>query len=835
MNAWQSAIAASLFIDVLLAFAVFLTNTKRTVNRHFVTLSVAAGAWVACMGWGSLAADRLALMYWIRVTSMVAPLVMTAFNLLRLSLIYPDDSWFQIVRRAYRWLFLNMLAALLCTTDFFLTDATPPHGHDIVGMPVYGPGFILYTAYWVMTAAALLALSIRDVRRLTGIQRVELQFSLLGYGVGLCVGILVVLVIPLLTGNIQPGVLAPLSVVFMDAVIAYGVATRRIMGVEDALSRIFSYGLLVVYMAGVYLGVWWVARHAIFLLHLRGVTFVPNLLAAIAIALSTTFAQGSIRRWANRLFVGTQGLDAGKTIQKAHQILRSLGTLDVILERFALTVSGAVGAERVVLLLLDGDGYVERYPAGHGSPPLTIAPDDPIVTALRRASSPAVLDLIRRTRPTLPLMELEERLRALEAHVAVPIRSRERLEGIMLMGPRALGRIYGITEQDTLSLLCDQLAVALENAKLYTQVQESKLYDELLLDQLVSGVVAADARGTVTVFNREALHMTGLSPDAVLNQPIASLPDALAVPLRQTFTSRREIRDHESLLPRASGPSMPVRLSSAVFHGNDNRFLGVLLVFNDLTALRSLEMQVRRNDRLASLGTLSAGMAHEIKNPLVTIKTFAQHLPERYEDTDIRQKFSELVGHEVRRIDDIVTQLLSFAKPVQPEFAPTHVHEVVTDSLRLVEEQLRQKSIVRFESFSNDSDLIQGDAELLKQVFINIFLNAVEAMAPQGELRIATDVRVHQVPSGGDPSAPRRARRCIRVSIGDTGEGISPEILAHVFDPFFTTKSSGTGLGLAVAHGIVTEHGGGIDAESQLGEGSTFHVVLPLHSPEEAA
>jgi len=259
--------------------------------------------------------------------------------------------------------------------------------------------------------------------------------------------------------------------------------------------------------------------------------------------------------------------------------------------------------------------------------------------------------------------------------------------------------------------------------------------------------------------------------------------------------------------------------------------MGVLMVFNDLSDIRKLEMQVRRNDRLASLGTLSAGMAHEIKNPLVTIKTFTQLLPERYEDPDFRATFSSLVGQEVSRIDTIVNQLLHFARPATPVFLPMHLHEVMEDSLRLVHQQFRQKNILVERVYEARNDEIEADAELLKQVFVNILLNAVDSMDSRGQLRVATEAVPYTPPSENHRRNGTNGLR-IRVSIRDSGHGIPPENLPHVFDPFFTTKSNGTGLGLAVAHGIVSEHGGMIDAESEVGRGSIFHVFLPLRKED---
>ena len=181
-------------------------------------------------------------------------------------------------------------------------------------------------------------------------------------------------------------------------------------------------------------------------------------------------------------------------------------------------------------------------------------------------------------------------------------------------------------------------------------------------------------------------------------------------------------------------------------------------MFNDLTTIKKLELQVRRTDRLASLGTLAAGMAHEIKNPLVTIKTFTQLLPERYEDPDFRETFSSLIGQEVKRIDSIVNQLLNFSRPAKPNLAPTHLHEVLDNSLNLITQQLRQKGITLVRAYSAAQDLVHADADQLNQAFINFFLNAIESMSGGGHLyghHRARPARTSTRPTSGASAAAR--------------------------------------------------------------------------------
>jgi signal transduction histidine kinase len=263
------------------------------------------------------------------------------------------------------------------------------------------------------------------------------------------------------------------------------------------------------------------------------------------------------------------------------------------------------------------------------------------------------------------------------------------------------------------------------------------------------------------------------------------------------------------------------------------------MVLTDVTAIKRLELQIRRSDRLASLGTLSAGMAHEIKNPLVSLKTFAQLLPERYQDSDFRDTFSNLIGHEIDRIDALVNQLLRFARPAKPILKPLHAHEILDKALTLIGHRLYQKDIKLHRLWQADVDTIHGDADQLEQVFLNFFLNAMDAMKTSGELSVRTEIRTDEqwVSAGsygnGQNNGNGKTRDALLITIRDTGEGIKAEDLAHVFDPFFTTKDYGTGLGLSVVHGIIQEHGGQIEVESELQKGTAFHILLPLVRFEE--
>ncbi len=240
--------------------------------------------------------------------------------------------------------------------------------------------------------------------------------------------------------------------------------------------------------------------------------------------------------------------------------------------------------------------------------------------------------------------------------------------------------------------------------------------------------------------------------------------------------------------------------------------------------LKQSQITLRRADRLSSLGMLTAGLAHEIRNPLVAIRTFTQLLPERYDDAEFRQFFQSLALKEVDRICGLINDLLSFARPSRPKIAEENLNEVVDGVARILESQAKDSDVKIARDFSADLPKAWIDREQLKQVFMNLILNAIQAMRGGGSVLIATRV-------SGDGNAPHS---CVQVEIRDTGIGIPEENLEHIFDPFFTNKDGGSGLGLSISHQIIKEHGGRILVHSRVKEGTSFIVNLPLGKPVHA-
>ncbi len=234
--------------------------------------------------------------------------------------------------------------------------------------------------------------------------------------------------------------------------------------------------------------------------------------------------------------------------------------------------------------------------------------------------------------------------------------------------------------------------------------------------------------------------------------------------------------------------------------------------------LKRSKSYIRRADRLASLGTLTAGLAHEIRNPLVAIKTLTQLLPERIDDEEFRTEFLQIASGEVDRISSLVTELLEFARPSEPKLELEDINAILDGMLLLVSTETKKKQIDVSKDYSSDIPPVQVDREQIKQVFLNILLNGIDATSENGKITVRT--RFFMKP-GGEPYT--------QIEFTDTGCGIPEEYIEDIFNPFFTTKSTGSGLGLSISHQIIQDHRGYIDVESRLGKGSSFFINLPVN------
>jgi two-component system sensor histidine kinase HydH len=335
----------------------------------------------------------------------------------------------------------------------------------------------------------------------------------------------------------------------------------------------------------------------------------------------------------------------------------------------------------------------------------------------------------------------------------------------------------------------------------------------LLRDCASCGLLLVGPGDTVRILNREA----GEALNLPLKTPhrLSSMPESVRQAVSTALESGEASRVF-TILRTASGEPCPVGVWAApLAKGEDT----VLVAINRFLQVGPLEPDLERLDRLANTGLLAAGLAHEIKNALVAVKTFTDLLLEKNAGAEL----AGMVRRELARVDSIVGRLLKFARPSAPTSTPVHLHETLDYALRLTQPQ--PGAIVLERSFKATLDTVQGDESQLHQAFVNILMNALDAMGPHGTLSVTTQNFTRS--KATDPSTPS-----LRVVIKDTGPGISPENMARLFEPFFTTKSNGTGLGLVVARRIFAEHHGTVSVDSHSGDGATFTITLPVWEPD---
>jgi nitrogen-specific signal transduction histidine kinase len=344
-------------------------------------------------------------------------------------------------------------------------------------------------------------------------------------------------------------------------------------------------------------------------------------------------------------------------------------------------------------------------------------------------------------------------------------------------------------------------------------------FEHMLENSCTCGVLSVDAGGAVTFVSPEAEKILCLSR-AEKSSSATKLPRSLQSLILEARTGGQSVIDRRIVLHQERSRSAAV--SVTIMPASASERSGRLIVLlKDFHSTKTLEHNLRQLDRLASVGTLSAGMAHEIKNALVAVKTFVDLLLEKNKDDEL----AEVVRHEMSRMDSIVTRMLKFGAPARPSLATVSLHKILDHSLRLVQHRVEGRLISFDRQFQAASDLLNADDNQLEQAFVNLLLNAVEAINANGSLTVVTDLAIE----GENQLREGESQKFVRIRISDTGSGITPENMARLFEPFFTTKQNGTGLGLAVTRRIIEEHHGTIHVESQPGKGTTFTVLLPGH------
>ena len=358
----------------------------------------------------------------------------------------------------------------------------------------------------------------------------------------------------------------------------------------------------------------------------------------------------------------------------------------------------------------------------------------------------------------------------------------------------------------------------------FEELADLKSYTDNILRSLTTGIVTIDLEGRVVTVNPAAELMTGFFAGEATGRYCSELFSHTAEIgdlLMETLTTRTGIAGVALTLRRRNGASLPIEFSTAPLRAGEGKELGVVGMLRDVSLVRQLESELRRSDRLAAVGALAAGLAHEIKNPLTSLLTFSRHLQRRFEDESFREKFQRVVPHELERINAIVERLLELSRPARLEFQPVRLPSLLDRAVELYANELEAKGIRVAREYARDLPRIDADPEALYRALVNLVGNALDAMRDGGRLTLRAGWAT------GDRLPTRRAR-LVAIEVDDDGAGIPDADAERVFNPFFTTKDTGTGLGLALTHKIVEDHGGTIHFRSTPGRGTTFRIILPV-------
>lgn len=348
-------------------------------------------------------------------------------------------------------------------------------------------------------------------------------------------------------------------------------------------------------------------------------------------------------------------------------------------------------------------------------------------------------------------------------------------------------------------------------------LKQTQDYTRQVVANMANGLLSINAEGEVVTYNRLALDLLGLKDEGVEGMDLGAVIDFTATGISKTLAHCHPVMDHEIVFQQKSGRVMPLSLSVTPLTTDKNVCSGAVVVLRDLREIKRLEAQVRQSEKLAAIGKLAAGVAHEIRNPLSSIKGFAQFLRHALKDRPEEQEYADVMVREVDRINRVVTDLLTYARPTAIDREPVDLPELVQHTVRLVTADAESRHVSIVPQFAGDLEGVWLDANQITQALLNLLLNALQAIADGGKIEIGIQ--------------KEDAENRVHLWVADDGPGIPRDHQQKILDPFFTTRDKGTGLGLAIVHKIIENHQGEIHIQSPRAgrqSGTRISLFIPL-------
>ncbi|HMF91929.1 MAG TPA: ATP-binding protein, partial [Candidatus Angelobacter sp.] len=419
-----------------------------------------------------------------------------------------------------------------------------------------------------------------------------------------------------------------------------------------------------------------------------------------------------------------------------------------------------------------------------------------------------------------------ETIAKLNLNYYIPCVLQDRIVAVLGLGKTVGGDFLSSEDVELLETLAGYIGIAIQNARLYASLEQKaseyerlKDFNENIVESISVGVLAVDLEDRIESWNSQMEVMYALPRSEVLGQKLSQVFPAAF--MDEFVRVRRNPGIHNLYKFRLNTPAGDARIANVAIAPLVTRkfsVIGRLIIVDDITERMELESQLSQAEKMSSIGLLAAGVAHEVNTPLAVISSYAQLLSKHINGDTKLADLTDKITRQTFRASEIVNNLLNFSRTSATEFSDIDVNKIIEETLTLLEHQFKTSRIKVETDLHRDLPMIHGNAGKLQQVFLNLFVNAKDAMAGGGTLRIST------VNGSG-----------VHVSVSDTGGGIAPEHINKIYDPFFTTKTSpregqsrGTGLGLSVTYGIIQEHAGKITVESHAGRGTTFHLEFPL-------